>query len=363
MKRFLCFCFLLFSLQSSAQYHGGNDDGFGKINVLTQNALNNIYKGGVNDGVSQSTSLAQNSLNGIYKGGNNDGYAPALALSQNSTNAIYHGGNDDGYAQIVALSQNSSPGIYKGGVDDGFGKILALSQNATNNIYKGGNNDGHAILLALAQNALNGIYKGGNNDGFASITVLHKNPSTVLALTLLAFSGEWRGDDAVLNWRTVDEYHLDHFELERSIDGGKYFEKVGITPAEGGTMAKDYQYADINAGTLPAEVWLYRLKSVQTDGKFTYSGIVRLTKKPGSAVLVLYPNPTSGEFVLQIKGLDNVNGYSYTLHSTTGAVLKKGDITEATTRFNISGYASATYVLTVVKNNELVQHFTIILTQ
>jgi hypothetical protein len=193
LRKFLLFISILVSFKASAQYHGGNDDGFANAISINQNPVNNIFKGGNDDGFGNAIALNQNTALNIFKGGNDDGMANAGALNQNTALNIFKGGNDDGFANAAALNQNAVLNIFKGGNDDGFANAAALNQNAVLNIFKGGVNDGIDANTVTTQNATPNIYKGGINDGTAMFD--YSEAAVIFEFT---GAGNW---DVPANWK------------------------------------------------------------------------------------------------------------------------------------------------------------------
>jgi hypothetical protein len=111
-----------------------------------------------------------------------------------------------------------------------------------------------------------------------------------LPLTLLNFNGSYN-NKALLTWTTADEKNVDRFEIERSTDGAK-FSKAGTLAAKGVNGAvTSYQLTDDLSG-VSGSVFYYRLKSIDFDGKFTYSKVLTL-RKDQKAVneITVVPNP------------------------------------------------------------------------
>lgn len=366
--------------QALAQYRGGSQDGYSFLQSNgSQNNLPGVYLGGTNDGHSRFNSSNLNVSPGIYFGGNDDGVAFLQAKGiQNLSPNIYSGGTEDGVSSFRARAvQNLSPGIYKGGTDDGFALALTQVQNTTPPIYLGGANDGYDMAAVKGfSNALPPIYLGGGNDGDAedgySFTVSLRQNATELppivrgdrTILLVQLTGNWFNDDAVLGWSIESKTGFDHFEMQRSVDGGKTFDAVGDVAISSGDGAyQEYRYTDVRAYNLPADFLLYRLKCVDKEGGFIYSAIVRLAKDKSEPVIVAYPNPTSGRFTLALLNVTNLTGYGYVLTNNEGKILKRAGIQESNTAFDLSGYSSATYHLFLYKEGKSIQHFTILLTQ
>lgn len=365
MKKYV-FLIMAFTLPllTTAQYRGGSNDGTAQGAAAQLNALPSIYTGGSNDGHAFGSAPNQNATPSIYTGGSNDGTASIAIASQNASPNIYSGGSNDGVAFASAITQNSSPAIYTGGANDGVAILSVANQNASPGIYLGGLNDGVSAAVATAQNATPSIYTGGANDGYATTFKVGQNSSFPLPVVLLAFSGTWFNDDAVLSWRTGDERDLDHFELERSIDQGMTFTNVGeVAPNTATSSEHEYRYNDVRAYYLPSDVLLYRLKSVATSGAFFCSAIVKLSKDKTAPVFAAYPNPTSGRLTLAIMNEQDFNGYAYVVTSLDGKVIKRDNVTAVTTTIDLSGMPASTYILILLKDGKAIQQFKILFTQ
>jgi hypothetical protein len=363
ITRYTLLALLLAPLCCFAQYKGGQDDGASIKAAPNQNALPALYFGGDSAGYVMGIAPGQNLLPGIYTGGADDGVAILARTLQNPGADIYKGGAQDGFAVLGITQQNTTGNIYKGGADDGVSVIASRGINVAPSIYTGGDSDGVDNVLVLNSNPLPGIYAGGVDDGYSIFIKNVANPLPSKPAGLLQFTGRWYGNDALLEWTTNEGPGIDHFELERSDDGGKTFTKVAATPADDKRNGqRNYTNTDIAAYVLPADALLYRLKSIRKDGSAAYSGIARLTKDKTAPVLVVYPNPTSGQFTLSVSNLrQGYKGYKYIVSAVNGAVMQQGDITDAHTAFNLSGKASGTYFLAVLRDGKLIQNFTIII--
>ena len=128
--------------------------------------------------------------------------------------------------------------------------------------------------------------------------------AVVLPVSLLQFKGRKQGETVLLDWITASEIQVKRFEIEKSKDG-TVFEKIGAVAATGNSYTnQSYTFTDNNPF---APVNYYRLKTVDDDGKFTYSNtLVFLGNQPGNVVIEkITPNPFKDaitiEMVLQQK--------------------------------------------------------------
>lgn len=252
-------------------------------------------------------SMAQPPNNAIFTGGNGDGYA-IISFNQAFTN-IYNGGVGDGWSNI--LYQQSGSAIYSGGDGDGWSFISF--QQSSNAIYSGGDGDGwSSVLMARADN---NIYAGGSGDGWSSTY----KPMGPLPVTLLYFTASKENEHtARIEWKTSEEENVSHFEIERSEDA-VFFSKVGSVIAKRSRAGATYNFSDAQ---VPAGTYYYRLKSVDLDGKFTYtpSRVLRFgnTTDPFAR---FYPNPTTD--IVNISIPPDLKGQTIVINisNSSGAVI------------------------------------------
>lgn len=111
----------------------------------------------------------------------------------------------------------------------------------------------------------------------------------ILPLKLLSFTGLKTDMGNSLKWKTANEVNTLRFDIERSTNGGG-FEKIGEQAAGGST---DYGFIDLDV--VAGEKYFYRLKIIDRDGQFTYSGVLALNKATaGNTSYSVYPNPVNG---------------------------------------------------------------------
>jgi len=112
-----------------------------------------------------------------------------------------------------------------------------------------------------------------------------------LPVTLVAFTAQAQGADALLRWATASELHNDRFEVEASADGNT-FRRIGTVAGAGtSTLAHTYQLVDPAILHYGTDLVYYRLRQVDTDGTAAYSP-VRTVAVARPAGLALFPNPT-----------------------------------------------------------------------
>lgn len=147
-----------------------------------------------------------------------------------------------------------------------------------------------------------------NPDG--ANTYFKEVQNQALPITLSTFTARAiNNKDAHLKWTTESEINGSHFEIERSMDGVN-FDKIATVAATGSAdLGADYTYtdADVNDRTRDDVVRYYRLRMVDLDGEYKYSGIrnVNFTRELIDFNMEIYPNPTVDQVQIEMTGIDN----------------------------------------------------------
>ena len=127
------------------------------------------------------------------------------------------------------------------------------------------------------------------------------NQAAALPVRLISFTGKKNGNANLLSWQVADEKNLSHYELERSADGQNFNLFANISA----TGSNSYSYTDNNQALSPT--LYYRLKSVDIDGNFTYSPVVKINSATLSLQVKINPNPVLNSLKLKIASVTNDN--------------------------------------------------------
>jgi hypothetical protein len=113
-----------------------------------------------------------------------------------------------------------------------------------------------------------------------------------LPVTFLGFEARRVNASVQLSWKVAGEENVARYEVERSSDGRSFQTIASFTP-----HGKD-AYTHTDAATASGTVY-YRVKNVDTDGKYKYSTIVRYANGRSDVVLKAFPQPVLNHLTLQ----------------------------------------------------------------
>jgi hypothetical protein len=161
------------------------------------------------------------------------------------------------------------------------------------------------LIINNATNAI-GLFENHSNEPLTG--VINDQPLTApeniinvgLPVELSAFNAKYDEKGKVdLNWVTKTEVSNYGFYVERSINEGEWTSITFIEGHGNSNSPKEYNYSDkdLFAG---GSKFQYRLKQVDTDGKYEYSDVVEVEIMPTKFELSQnYPNPFNPSTTIQ----------------------------------------------------------------
>jgi hypothetical protein len=146
-----------------------------------------------------------------------------------------------------------------------------------------------------------------------------------LSVNLIDFTANCETTENSITWSTSSETNCSHFILETSRDGANWTQ-VGIKQGSGTTQQiHNYTMTDESNS---AELVYYRLTQVDYDGTKEVIGLVPLNcGNNGSSGLSVYPNPSSGEFTVEISSATNQQMKVLQIQDMTGKIVYSQTIT------------------------------------
>lgn len=160
---------------------------------------------------------------------------------------------------------------------------------------------GNTILTGVAIAGVTNDYDGQTRHPNFPYMGADEIPSSPLPVRLVDFTARKKQKDAVLTWSTASEVNASHYEVERSTDG-KTFRYVKSVRAKGNTASiAQYSFTDESALEKTAVVY-YRIKMIDSDGKYEYSKIVRVSDEEKNRRLSasIFPNPFSSTLTVSL---------------------------------------------------------------
>ena len=162
---------------------------------------------------------------------------------------------------------------------------------------------------------------------------------TPLPVTLAAFEARKSETQALLTWKTAEEINAEGFEIEHSTNG-KVWRQIAVISAKGNGGGNRYEFS--HADTHPGNN-LYRLKMVDTDGKYTYSKTVSVTFE-WSNQFCIFPNPAAGSFTLTVPATERI--LSVRLKNTAGRTVRSYE-KPASYQLGIADMPAGVYVVEI----------------
>jgi len=266
-------------------------------------------------------------------------------LETSSSVTFSNVGRDNGAAGILVVrtvvgaanSTINAGGYYKGDFydnDNNGGLTTTPGQPVTAASH------GFDVLQILSQ---------GQN--LNNINVLSSLPlvctGTVVPIILSKFTVTKSGTQANLNWVTASEENAAFIEVERSNTG--IDEYVTLGKLEARNAPGQYTFTD-NKPNLGHNY--YRLKLVDLDETYKYSGIQLVTFADPNNELSVYPNPFNDQ--INIKG--TFIGDEVTIYGLDGKILQKISMKSNEAVINGSNMANGIYLI-VIKSGAEIKHF------
>ena len=148
----------------------------------------------------------------------------------------------------------------------------------------------------------------------------------------------------------MQEVNNASFEIERSSDGA-HFSTIGALPGRINSNAeKQYEFEDVNA----PELCYYRLKSISTSGKFSYSEIIKVDRRDTSPFRITINNPISGELNMLVTSSETKMA-DITVRNMNGQILLKDKISfmrgSSTYRKDLSFLKTGMYTVAIITDN------------
>ena len=193
-------------------------------------------------------------------------------------------------------------------------------------------------------------------DKYFAVTSLDKfnNESPIGLGVVLPVSGleltvTLTSNNSQVSWRTLTEINTSKFEIERSSDG-VHFSPIGYLNAAGNSSSE--RKYNITDRLQSAGIYYYRIRSIDIDGKSTFSNVQSVKYWLASGLAIAGPNPFTS--YINVTNLEQVERLD--MIDLTGRVLASKKINnQSTARFEVPGLPAGIYYLRITKTTGVQQ--------
>jgi hypothetical protein len=163
---------------------------------------------------------------------------------------------------------------------------------------------------------------------FGPLTIAYK--AFPVPLKLISFTAVRASGASFLKWVTENEQNVDRFDVQRSYDGNT-FTTIGQVAARNGGSREVYDFEDHSALN---GIAYYRIKSVDIDGRLSYSKIAAVSESDLRSISFVVLNPARNVITILNK-TGEAGSFNYFLYNAGGQLLLKGN-----TNMGINGGAA-----------------------
>jgi len=192
--------------------------------------------------------------------------------------------------------------------------------------------------------------RSGCNTYVNESNVITVTVSSALPVELVNFSGNTKGQNALLSWTTLSELNHDYFVVEHSTDGIN-FREVDVVNGNGNNSDTKKEYSITHYDAIFG-VNFYRLRQVDLDGKVEYSEVIQL-KINSDTNIQISPNPTIDLMTVNMSELPQNAAILTFHHAQSGQKIHSIEIEggESNLQINTEYFASGIYILQVFAEN------------
>jgi len=188
-------------------------------------------------------------------------------------------------------------------------------------------------------------------------TEIQELSDIVVPVKLSSFTAINRNNIVSLNWQTQYEQNSSYFKVQRSNDAVNFEDITRVGAAGNTNTIKHYFHQDVLPVTIQAQkIVYYRLQSVDTDGKFSYSQTIALLLNKNELQLLVFPNPAKNLLQVQMSA-DKTCNASLIITDARGTSIYQKEIKlqqgANSIPVNISLLSSGTYQVQLADGKEV----------
>ena len=205
------------------------------------------------------------------------------------------------------------------------------------------------IRLSIANVASSGC---GNDFAIDDIKFATCPTGGPLPVEFLNVTATQKGGGVAVNWSTASENNNKYFDVEKSTDGVNFTAINSVTGAGNSSTVKNYNSFDAKPS---AGINYYRIKQVDTDGRFKYSIVVKVKITGNKTDISVLTNPFVNNITVDF--LSNTNQIvQVRLSDISGKIIatEKWNISKGNTRVqldNVNSIQRGMYIFSVIDLN------------
>jgi glucose/arabinose dehydrogenase len=268
---------------------------------------------------------------------------------------LFLNGNGTVY-KIEDANANRFPKAYFTTQDPGNGTFVFKALQGRNISYQWLLNDVNipgATSPAFTA-TINGEYKLAVTNSLGNTDISAGFALSALPVTLQNLkAGIDNNNSVTISWSTGSETNNKGFYIQRKVLGSNNFADAGFvnSKAVNGTSSQTLQYI-FNDGVQLNKTLQYRIKQVELDGKFIYSGTVTI-KTTGNNNITITPNPASNFIIIN----NMADGkFSVTITSLEGRKMIDKNYNGTQQKVAINNLPKGLYIVEVSNKYEGVLH-------
>ncbi|MEO6882536.1 MAG: T9SS type A sorting domain-containing protein [Bacteroidia bacterium] len=175
-----------------------------------------------------------------------------------------------------------------------------------------------------------------------------------LPISLLSFTGACNNGVTTLNWSTASETNNHYFTIQSTVDGSNWTNVATIPGAGTTTQTKNYFFTlNETSGTN-----YYRLSQTDYDGNTVSFNTIDVTCSGNAEKSwVVFPNPTNGQFTLQLNGGMEKDVQSIQIYNVLGqelfSVSADNTVIQAIQNIDLSRFSKGMYFVKVQTLNQV----------
>jgi hypothetical protein len=141
------------------------------------------------------------------------------------------------------------------------------------------------------------------------------NQDAPLPVTFISLNAYQKPTGVQLDWKVANEMGVDHYQVERSLNGMN-FGNVSNNVAATGLSLYSWLDANPNHG-----VNFYRIKAVDVSGQTRYTNIVKVVGGNGAGTITINPNPVTGTQITMQFSNEPAGNYNLRLINSVGQLM------------------------------------------